>query len=68
METKNRQGKVKVVNALASIHKILDEIAPDGTIYCKMHTSGTNAQFTFSNNGIEATFRIQEFKPTKGGA
>lgn len=60
MNTKNHQGKVKVVNALATIHKILDEISPDGTIFCKMQTSETDAHFTFVNNGIEATFHIQK--------
>lgn len=60
MNTKNRQGEVKVVNALASIHKILDEIAPDGKIFCRMQTSDNNALFTSTHNGIEATFRIQK--------
>lgn len=60
MKTKNHQGTIKVVNALATIHKILDEISPDGTIFCRMQTSESDVHFTFMNNGIEATFHIQE--------
>lgn len=55
-----KAGDVKVVNALASIHKILDEIAPNGTIHCKMNTRKNGAKFVFSNDGIEAVFQIKK--------
>ncbi len=67
METKTipmrshiRRGNVTVVNAVATIHKIFEEIAPAGEIHCDMTTTENNAEFIFSNNGIEATFRIQK--------
>jgi len=60
MGTKTKQGEVKVVNALAAIHKILDEIAPSGKIDCQMTTSGKQAKFIFNSNGIEATFQIRK--------
>lgn len=60
MKKTTQSGKVKVVNALASIHKILTEIAPEGTIFCKMTTTVKGASFTFNNNGIEATFQIKK--------
>ena len=59
-QTRTRGGKVTVVNAVASIHKILAEIAPQGKVYCQMETSDTGACFTFTSNGIKATFSIQE--------
>lgn len=55
-----KAGDVKVVNALASIHKKLDEIAPNGTIHCKMNTRKNGAKFVFENNGIEAVFQIRK--------
>ena len=55
-----KAGDVKVVNALASIHKILDEIAPNGMIHCKMNTRKNGAKFVFSNDGIEAVFQIRK--------
>lgn len=61
--TVQRQGDVKVVNVLASIHKILEEIAPSGMINCQMMTGSTQAKFIFKSNGVEAIFQIR-----KGGA
>lgn len=58
--TTRKAGDVKVVNALASIHKILDEIAPNGMIHCKMNTRKNGARFVFTNNGIEAVLQIRK--------
>lgn len=60
MKTTTQSGKVKVVNALAALHKILNQIAPEGTIHCQMTTTVKGASFTFNNNGIEATFQIKK--------
>lgn len=67
MKTKTRQGSVKVVNALATIHKILNEIAPSGTLECTMQSKKSETVFAFVANGVCATFHLQEYKPMKKG-
>lgn len=67
MIQKNRQGTVKVVNALATIHKIFDEIAPNGKLNCKMNILQNESTFTFTASGACATFHIQEIGQKEGG-
>lgn len=54
-----RHGDVKVVNAVASIHKIFEEIAPDGMIGCEWLASKTETVFVFSSGDVCATFHVQ---------
>ena len=67
MKTKTKQGQVKVVNALATIHQILDEIAPNGKLNCKMNILQNESTFTFTTSGVCATFHIQEIGQKEGG-
>ena len=60
LPTTARKGDVRVVNAVASIHKILDELAPNGIIFCNMQISNDGAVFEMSKNGIKATFRVEK--------
>lgn len=54
-----RSGEVKTVNAVAAIHKILEEMSPDGTLDCQMQSSKTEARFIFISGGVCATFHLQ---------
>lgn len=58
--TVQKTGDVKVVNAVASIHKVLDEIAPSGFIPCKMLSGNNHVQFVFEQDGVEAIFLVRK--------
>ncbi|MDR1716325.1 MAG: hypothetical protein LBS20_10810 [Prevotella sp.] len=67
MGTKKQQGSVKVVNALATIHKILDEMAPSGTLDYIVESKKNETLYVFIANGICATLHVQVFNPVQEG-
>lgn len=63
----HRSGEVKTVNAVATIHKVLEQISSGGKIHCQMTNSDDESVLVFIGNGICATFDIQEFQPMQEG-
>ena len=64
----SKSGDVKVVNAVSTIHKILDSIAENGKLNCQMDTTQTDVSFVFIANGVCVTCHVQELNPVQEGA
>ncbi len=60
MKNKIKEGEVSIVNAVTSIHQILEEIAPQGKLYCTMTSHKSKVEFAFFQHGICATFQIKK--------
>lgn len=70
MKTKtivSKVGDVKVVNAVSTIHKILDEISENGRINCQMLSTENDVSFVFIANGVCMTCHVQDMPIMKGG-
>lgn len=62
----SKSGDVKVVNAVSTIHKILDEIAVNGKLNCQMSTTQEDVSFVFISNGVCVTCHVQELNLQEG--
>lgn len=63
----NQSGKVKTVNAVAAIHKILEELSIDGRIDCQMENKKEESTFVFLSKGVAVTLHMKKVKLSKKG-
>lgn len=63
----SKSGDVKVVNAVSTIHKILDEISENGKLNCQMNSTQNDLSFVFISNGVCVTCHVQAFSPVQEG-
>lgn len=69
MKTKtvvSRSGGVKVVNAVSTFSKILNEISVNGQLDCQMVSTEEYVSFVFNSNGVQVTCHVQEMPVRKG--